>query len=197
MKVLGAIIAGGSSSRMAGAEKAFLMFGGVPMIERVISRIGFQVDDVVINANGDPTRFSRFGKRIVPDRLATVHSPLAGLHAVLLEGREKGFDAVLTVPSDTPFLPLDLVPQLAEAGRKTGAAVATSLGQRHYLTGLWSTAMAEKLEEVIGAKGLRRMMDVMEIFHVAEAEWFPMPHDPFTNINTPEDLAAAETLLHD
>jgi molybdopterin-guanine dinucleotide biosynthesis protein A len=41
MKILGAIIAGGNSTRMGGREKAFLELDGVTLIERVSSRIGF------------------------------------------------------------------------------------------------------------------------------------------------------------
>ena len=108
MRVLGIIIAGGQSRRMGGREKAFVLLDGVRLVERVISRIAFQVDAVVINANGDPLRFASFGHDVIPDEIE-VGTPLAGLHAAIAQGAVEGFDAVLTVPSDTPFLPLDLV----------------------------------------------------------------------------------------
>jgi molybdenum cofactor guanylyltransferase len=195
MRVLGAVIAGGQSRRMGGQEKAFLMLDGVSLIERVVSRIAFQVDAVVINANGDSSRFHVLGHDVIPDKLKT-GTPLAGLHAALAQGAVGGFDAVLTVPTDTPFLPLDLVVRLAEAGHLTGAAVARSSGQIHHLTGLWSIAMAGKLEDMIVAKHLHRVMDVSRIFDVAIADWPVEPHDCFMNINTPEDLVTARMALH-
>ncbi len=81
------------------------------------------------------------------------------------------------------------------AGSATGAAIASSGGQQHHLTGLWSTAMATKLEELILRDKLRRMKDLAEVFEIAVADWPVGPHDPFININTPQDLAAAESLL--
>jgi molybdenum cofactor guanylyltransferase len=194
MRVLGAVIAGGHSRRMGGVEKALVSLAGVTLLERVISRIAPQVSDVVINANGDPVRFKEYGRTVIADVL-DVRTPLAGLHAVLRQAREKKFDAVLTVPSDTPFLPLNLVARLSEEGAGTGAAVAVSGGQVHHLTGLWSAAMADPLERLLSSGRLKRMMDLAEVFAVETAEWPMAPHDPFLNINTPEDLALAETLL--
>ncbi len=194
MRVLGAIVAGGQSRRMGGGEKAFAVLNGVSMIERVISRIAFQVDDVVINANGAGARFAHLGRTVIADAL-DVRTPLAGLHAVLAHARSHGFDAVLTVPSDTPFLPLDLVARLSEAGAATGAAIAMSCGQCHHLTGLWSTAMAEILEHLLAAQQVRRMMDLGDHFEIATADWGELAPDPFFNVNSPDDLKAAEACL--
>lgn len=191
---MGAVVAGGQSRRMEGREKAFVPLAGVPLIERVISRIAPQVEDVVVNANGETSRFAALNRQVIADVVALT-TPLSGLHAVLQYGQAQGFDAVLTVPSDTPFLPLNLVSRLVEAGSATGAAIASSGGQLHHLTGLWSSAMAEKLEDLILRNKLRRMMDLGDIFEIAVADWQMQPHDPFLNINTPDDLAAAEVML--
>ncbi len=197
MNILGAIIAGGQSSRMGGREKAFVELGGVPLIDRVHSRIRFQVHSTIINANGDPARFARFGLPVVPDLLADVRTPLAGLHAVLSFAARHRFDAVLTVPSDAPFLPFDLVDRLEEDGRATGAAVAASGGQTHYLTGLWSSALLSVLTSAMQEEGLRRVQDFERKVLTAEVTWDVFPHDPFLNINTADDLVAAEAHVHD
>jgi molybdenum cofactor guanylyltransferase len=195
MRILGVVIAGGLSTRMGGKEKAFLTLGHATLIERVISRIRFQVHDIIINANGDAGRFVNFGVKVIPDTVADIQTPLAGLHAAIAYGQKAAFDAVLTVPSDAPFLPLDLVQRLEEEGRGTGAAIAASLGQQHYLTGLWSTALAPVLDQAIRKQGLRRVQDFVKKVETGEAEWFPLPHDPFFNVNTPEDLTQAEKLV--
>jgi molybdenum cofactor guanylyltransferase len=194
MNILGAIIAGGNSTRM-GREKAFIELGGVPLIERVYSRIRFQVHSTIINANGDPLRFMRFGLPVVPD-LLTIRSPLAGLHAVMSYAVRHQFDAVLTVPSDSPFLPFDLVDRLEEEGRLTGAAVALSGDQVHYLTGLWSSALLPVLNKAVDEEGMVRMQDFERKVHTENVMWSTSPHDPFMNINTPEDLEAASQLLN-
>jgi molybdopterin-guanine dinucleotide biosynthesis protein A len=196
MRVLGAIIAGGHSSRMGGEEKAFISLAGIALLSRVMSRIGFQVDEMVINANGNASRFTAFGKNIIADELLNLTTPLAGLHAALSFAQANNFDAVLTVPSDTPFLPLDLVSRLSEAGQHTGAAIATSGGQQHYLTGLWSSAMVTPLAKAIATQGIFRMKDLDQVFHIERADWMVEAVDPFFNINTPHDLIAAEGLLN-
>ncbi len=195
MKILGVIIAGGQSSRMGGREKAFIELTGATLLERVYSRIRFQVDDVVINANGDASRFAAFDLTVIGDQHAGLATPLAGLHAALAHGQSHGFDAVLTVPSDSPFLPLDLVKRLEEAGRATGAAVATSMTRVHYLTGLWSSALAPVLDDCIRHGGMRRVQDFVHKVATAEVEWDVFPHDPFLNVNTAEDLLTAELML--
>jgi molybdenum cofactor guanylyltransferase len=162
----------------------------------VISRIGFQVEEIIINSNGDPTRFASFGKSVVADFLPDLSTPLAGLHAALHYASTHKFDAVLSVPSDTPFVPLDLVDRLAEAGQLTGAAIASSGGQHHHLTGLWSSAMVKPLEQAITSRGLFRLKDLDEVFQVERADWAVDSHDPFFNINSAEDLKLAEAMIH-
>ncbi len=194
MKILGAIIAGGASTRMGGREKSFLELDGTTLLERTLSRLRFQVDEVIINANGDASRFAATDAKIVADLLANVGTPLAGLHAALDHGQSHGFDAVVTLPSDAPFLPLDLVERLLEGGEVSGAAIARSGAQDHYLTGIWTTGMAKPLGRLIEHEGVRRVQDFVIRAKAEKVVWAAIPHDPFFNINTPEDLALAEQI---
>jgi molybdenum cofactor guanylyltransferase len=195
MRVLGAVMAGGQSRRM-GCDKAFVKLDGVSLIERVMSRISFQVAEVVISVKSEGSRFFSLGVPVIEDRFSDTQTPLAGLEAALHHAAEKNFDAVLTVACDTPFLPLDLVERLALAGADTGAAVARSGTQVHYLTGLWSSALAAPLGEILREKRFSRVQDFVAYCKTREVEWLTFPHDPMMNINTPEDLAAAESILH-
>jgi molybdopterin-guanine dinucleotide biosynthesis protein A len=195
MKILGAIIAGGHSTRMGGREKSFLDLAGASLLDRTLSRLRFQVDEIIINANGDASRFAATGVTVVEDVLTDVGTPLAGLQAALYYGASKGFDAVVTVPSDAPFLPLDLVERLLEAGEVTGAAIARSGGQDHYLTGIWTTAMAKPLGRLIEAEAMKRVQDFVTRAKAEKVVWAAVPHDPFFNINTPEDLTMAEQIV--
>jgi molybdenum cofactor guanylyltransferase len=194
MKILGAIIAGGHSTRMGGREKSFVLLDGATLLDRTLSRLRFQVNEVIINANGDPARFAATKTTVVEDVLTDVGTPLAGLHASLYYGANHGFDAVVTLPSDAPFLPLDLVERLLEGGTISGAAIARSGGQDHYLTGIWTTAMAKPLGRLIETEGLRRVQDFAGKAKAEKVVWAAIPHDPFYNINTPEELAEAERI---
>jgi molybdenum cofactor guanylyltransferase len=192
MRVMGAIIAGGSSSRMGGNEKAFLPLGGRPLLARVIARLAPQVDELAINSNGDPLRFAAFDATVVPDVIGRLTTPLAGLHACLAHGTQRGADIVVTVPSDTPFLPLDLAARLGP-----GPAIASSGGQDHYIVGAWPVRLLAQLEAAIRDDKMVRVKDCVAHILAQRIAWPIEPHDPFFNINTPEDLARAEALLDD
>ena len=193
MKVIGAIIAGGKSSRMGGEEKAFLKLSGKSILDLVIGRFDQQVDRVVINANGNGRRFSETGLEIVPDVLTTLTTPLAGLHACLRFA--EGSDFLVTVPSDTPFLPLDLAFRLLERAQKGGAAIAHSGGQDHFIIGAWKTSLVHELETAIQKDGLFRVKDWAARFSADIVTWPHLPYDPFFNVNSPEDLKFAEKIV--
>lgn len=191
MRICAAIVAGGRSSRM-GREKAFERIRGKNILARVISNLGAQVDQLVLNANGDPERFRGFGLSVVGDRRKDVSTPLAGLHAALTYGYENQFDAVLTVPSDTPFLPANLVQRLAAA--RSSAAIAASAGQQHYLTGLWSSSLLGAINAALDEPRIPRLQDWTRMCEAAVVEWSATPYDPFFNVNAPEELAEADRI---
>lgn len=191
MKICAVIVAGGGSSRM-GREKAFELIRGQSIIDRIVACLGAQMTDVMINANGDVQRFGHIGIPVIGDLRKDIHSPVAGLHAALAHGRDGGYGAVLTVPSDAPFLPSNLVERLLVAARP--AAIAASAGQRHFLTGLWSTSLLDELERAMDSQLAPRLQDWVSICKAAEVEWAAEPYDPFLNVNTPQELAEAQRL---
>ena len=188
-RIAGAVIAGGRSVRM-GEEKALLAVGGRTIVARVIERLRPQVTTVVINANGPATQFRGLGLTIVADLRNDVRTPLAGLHAALAWARSEGYVAVLTAPSDCPFLPRDLVSRLTAA---KAPAVARSGGQTHVLTGLWPCGLQEMLEQAMDG-GMYRVKDWVVHAPAVTVDWPMAPYDPFFNVNTPEDLAQARRI---
>ncbi len=188
MNILGAIIAGGKSKRM-GAEKALVKLGPKTLIVRVIDRLSPQVEDIVINANGDAKRFQFLEFDIIPDIETEIDTPLAGIHAALSYADEEGYDAVVTVPSDSPFLPHDLVNKLAG----TKAAFANSKGQDHFLTGFWPVKLLPNLEKEMHTSN--RVQDWVFKINAAKVNWRADDYDPFMNINTPADMTAALKIL--
>ena len=188
MNILGAIIAGGKSKRM-GVEKSFVKLGPKTLIVRVIDRLSPQVEDIVINANGDTKRFQFLEFDIIPDIETEIDTPLAGIHAALSYAEEEGYDAVVTVPSDSPFLPHDLVRKLAG----TKPAFANSKGQDHFLTGFWPTMLLPHLEKEM--KKSNRVQDWVFKIDAAKINWRADDYDPFMNINTPADMTAALKIL--
>jgi molybdopterin-guanine dinucleotide biosynthesis protein A len=195
MKIIGAIIAGGKSSRMGAGEKAFFELAGKSILSRVIDRFGPQTDQLVINANGSGRRFLEFDLMVVPDILKNLTTPLSGLHAALSFANEAKGDVLVTVPSDTPFLPSDLVARLTEKMMASGAAIASSGVQEHYIIGAWNTKLLDDLEHAIAKDGLFRVRDWAQRVSAQKVEWPIHPFDPYFNVNTPEDLRIAERIV--
>ena len=200
--VVGILLAGGKSSRMGGGDKCLRPLGGKPILTRIIDRLNPQVAEIVINANGDPSRFEEFGLPVVPDSVAGFQGPLAGVLAGLewVRTNRPGVEYAVTIATDTPFFPADLVQRfLKSPGNATGFRVAQSDVGLHPVIGLWPIGLCAGLENSL--KRGERKATVWTRDHGAEPVFFcPVDVgsrniDPFFNINEPEDLATAEALL--
>lgn len=191
---LGLILAGGLSRRMGGGDKALRLLAGQPMLTHVVARLAPQVAGLVLSANGDPARFEPFGLLVLPDDTPDHPGPLAGILAGLDHAAARGHRWLVSVPADAPFLPSDLVDTLQRAlhGSRAGMAIAASGGRSHPVVGLWPVTMRDRLRAALAA-GERRVTAVTA--DAAVATWPDTPIDPFLNINTPADLAAAEALV--
>src|SRR5262249_59314162 len=80
---VGAILAGGLARRLGGGDKGLIRLGGEPILRHVVERLTPQVDAMVLNANGDPSRFAAFGLPVAADTVAGYPGPLAGVLAAL------------------------------------------------------------------------------------------------------------------
>jgi molybdopterin-guanine dinucleotide biosynthesis protein A len=197
-KVCGTILAGGLARRMGGGDKGLRDLAGRPILAHILERVRPQATCLVINANGDPARFADFRLPVAPDAVEGNAGPLAGI----LTGMEwtqrhaSACDLVLTVPSDAPFLPRDLVDRLEREMIAQGAdiACAASGGRVHPPIALWPVSLAEELREAMTVEGVRKIDAWTARYKVAVVEWPTDPHDPFFNANRPEDLAAAEDM---
>ncbi|WP_052945282.1 NTP transferase domain-containing protein, partial [Acidisphaera rubrifaciens] len=141
------MLAGGRALRMGGGDKALCPFAGATLLDRVLARMAGQGGPVLLNANGDPARFARFGLTVVADTVPDHPGPLAGLLAGMewAARHAPGIADVLSVPTDTPFLPPDLAQRLAAARAAAGAEVAitASGGRTHPVVGLWPVRLAD------------------------------------------------------
>ncbi len=80
----------------------------------------------------------------------------------------------------------------ARAEAKTPLACARSGDWRHPVVGLWPVALREDLRQALMVEGLHKIEIWTARHGVAIADWPSEPVDPFFNVNTPEDVAAAE-----
>jgi molybdopterin-guanine dinucleotide biosynthesis protein A len=159
---------------------------GKPLIAHVLERVGGQVGRVAINANGDPARFAAFGVPVIGDAMPGFPGPLAGIVAAMEWAARCGEADVLTVPVDTPFLPLDLVGRLRATYDAAGRAptCARSAGRIHPVIALWPVALSDIVMSALSG-GAGKVENWIGAYADFEVDGF----DPFANINTPEDLS--------
>lgn len=187
--ICGLVLAGGQGRRMGGVDKGLQVLRGRPMVDHVIERLRPQVDEVLVNANQNLERYGVYGCPVVPDAVGGFAGPLAGLHAGMKSTRAP---LILTVPCDSPFLPLDLAARLRAALEKNRAdiAVAKTRDQAHPVFALARTAVLPHLEAFL-ARGERKIDLWYASLRVVEVP-FDDQEDAFSNINTPQDLARHE-----
>ena len=197
-KIPGVLLAGGLARRMGGGDKPMRQIGGHTILARVIARLAPQCDGLILNANGDPSRFAGFGLPVIADTVENFPGPLAGILAGLdwAAANRPGIAWVLSAAADCPFLPRDLVARLhrARADQNAELAVAASDGQSHPVIGLWSVALREELRHALVVEDVRKIDRWTARYRLATVTWETEPLDPFFNANTVDDIAEAERL---
>jgi len=173
---------------MGGVDKGLVELAGLPMVCHVLARLAPQVGDVLVNANQNAERYGSFGYAVVPDAVGGFAGPLAGLHAGMTAAKSP---LVVTVPCDSPFVPLDLVARLAAALERAGAelAVARTFEQPHPVFALVRRDVLPNLAAFLEGGG--RKIDAWYRALAVEEVSFDDEADAFRNINTAEELAAA------
>ena len=177
MKLLGAVLAGGRSSRF-GSDKALALVEGRPLIAHVIAALRPQVAALVVCGRDWPgfvalTDVPDLGPDLGP---GPGLGPLAGLCAALIDAERRGFDAVLCAPCDVLDLPADLAQRLSP-----GPAVA--IGGR--AVGLWPAGLASALRQRLDTADDRSIRGWLAATGAHEIDCGPL-----RNINRPGDLAA-------
>jgi molybdenum cofactor guanylyltransferase len=185
-RVTGIVLAGGRGSRMGGVDKGLQPLRGKPMVAWVLERLAPQVDEIVLNANQNLDVYAGFGHRVVADSLGGFAGPLAGLHAGL---QAAAHPLAVTVPCDSPFLPLDLVVRLHDSLADNDLAVAKTGDQPHPVFALVRRAVLPHLERFLAAGG-RKIDAWYATLAFAEVSFDDQP-DAFRNINTLDELRNA------
>jgi molybdopterin-guanine dinucleotide biosynthesis protein A len=199
--ITGLILAGGRGSRMGGVDKGLQNFNGIPLALHTLMRLGPQVQSVMVNANRNLSAYESFGASVWPDATTDFSGPLSGF-LVGLERAETPY--VLTVPCDTPRLPLDLAERLAAALIREDADIAMAAapetddhGQTQIRTQpvfcLMKIELSESLVKFTHTGG--RKIDAWTAQHNTVVVPFDTPSDDplaFANVNTLTELQALE-----
>ena len=201
--ITGLILAGGRGTRMGGVDKGLQPFQGRPLALHTLIRLqmGGGVGKIMISANRNLPSYASLGVPVWPDSLDNFAGPLAGFLTGLTHC-ETPF--MLTVPCDTPLLPLDLASRLALALETANAdiamAAAPDAGQDNPLPMrpqpifcLLRITLLDSLTRFIQSG--RRKVDAWTALHQTVLVPFDLPSDSvqaFFNTNTLAELQQLE-----
>jgi molybdopterin-guanine dinucleotide biosynthesis protein A len=183
---------------MGGSRKALLELNGRPLLAHVIDRLQAHLDPLMLSCDSETSEFESFGLPLVPDLLPGFRGPLTGLCSALQYLADKGQqNSLVLCPCDAPFIPHNLVQTLLDADQENEkpVVVISYQGVLQPTFSMWHTHHLPAIHEAVvkrGDGGLRYMLKSLP--HTV-VEWAPAEPSPFFNINTPNDLKTAATLL--
>jgi molybdenum cofactor guanylyltransferase len=201
----GIVLCGGRSSRM-GSPKAWLDFGGEPLLARVVRTVRRACGPVIVVAAP--------GQDVppLPPEVAIARDPLegrgplqgiaAGLHALLESTGGEGIDAAFVSSTDAPFLEPALIARLAALrGDDHDVAVPHTDNHFHPLAAIYACTCLAHVKALLAADRLRpfflfeRVRTVICDTPMLLADPDLAAADPtlrsLENINTPDDYARA------
>ncbi|MCX7364405.1 MAG: molybdenum cofactor guanylyltransferase [Alphaproteobacteria bacterium] len=206
--LVGVVLAGGEGRRMGeGVPKPLRLLGGRTMVAHVVERLRPQVMDLVVVANDPAPAFRALEAAVIADppdiqeaarregrRLGPLAGILAGMEWSIANHPHSGW--ILTVPADVPFLPLDLTVRLCGEMHvpEPDVLMIRHGSRREPSLAVWSVKLAADLRRAVLEEGIRRVEGFAHRHRVAELAW-PGGGAPFLNVNTPEELSAAEARL--
>ncbi|MDI1361933.1 molybdenum cofactor guanylyltransferase MobA [Methylotenera sp.] len=193
MSISAIILSGGRATRMNGVDKGLVLLQSKSLIQHVIERLTRQVDEILINANRELAQYQALGYPVLQDEVEDFLGPLAGFSLGLQHAQH---DYVLTVPCDSPLLPVDLAQRLMAAlvENKAEIAVASSDGSTHPVFCLCKETVLPSLTAYL-QQGERRVSTWQKSLQYIEVD-FSDRNEAFTNLNTFEDLAVLEAALN-
>ncbi len=174
-----------------GMPKAMAELANRPLVSRVVATVGSAGLDPVVVAKPD-SPLPKLDCRVLTEPSEPRH-PLTGVLAALGASAGRG---VVAIACDMPLVPSKLLTWLAQL--EEPVAVCEIGGRLEPLLGRYSPEVSERL-----AQSLERGAAMREA--VAELDPYVIPEDRvarfgdpariFFNVNSPEDLAAAEEML--
>lgn len=171
MQLLGAVLAGGGSSRF-GSDKAAAVLDGRTLAEHAAAALAAYADEVVVVGPGG-----------LPDLPRPRLGPLGGIAAALDHAAGRGIRCVLTIGCDMPVV----APELMEALLRRAPAFCADAP----VLGHWAAALGAHLLGHIGTapdrsvRGWARAVGAVPIAAPA----------PLANVNTREDLERLQPAL--
>jgi molybdopterin-guanine dinucleotide biosynthesis protein A len=193
-QITGLVLAGGQGSRLGGVDKGLQAFEGLPLAQHALQRLAPQVGRMMISANRNLEIYERMGVPVWADEPSSSghEGPLAGFLAGLARCETP---YLVTVPCDSPRMPLDLVQRLWQALQDEAADVAVAATRRggeiklEPVFCLMKRELQASLQSYMesGQRKIERWTAKQRRAEVVFADAVA-----FANVNTPDELAALQ-----
>ena len=191
----GIILAGGRNSRMNGTNKAFLRIGGAYCLDRILDSLHCCFSEIIL-VTKEPENYHSRKFRIVKDIL-NVQSPLSGIHAGLVNMTT---DFAFVIGCDTPFLKTELVKMLMEE-IDPDSDVVVPFSETYFqpLCAVYSKRCIPYIESRLLQNDLKvdNLFLKVSLKKILYEKLMEVDSQliSFFNINSAEDLMAAERML--
>ena len=181
---------------MGGKNKALQLLAGKPLLSHVIERLQKQCTSLSLSVEIPDSAWESFGLPQIADPQAGSNGPLGGLLAAM-ESTHRADEWLLLTPCDAPFLPSDLAQRLIQSAISAHAPAALVSWQQQWQPtfSIWHSSLLKTLHSAVWEQGQRGLKEFLLTIEHSVFEWPEQSVSPFFNINTPEDLALAESLL--
>ena len=171
-----------------GRDKANLPYDGSTLLERTTSTVGPRCSPVfVMAAPGQP--LPKVDAQILRDEDKGI-GPLLATGRGLRAAAEAGLELAFVCAVDMPLLEARLIDELAGPAARLGADVVLPWdGRDHYLAGIYRTALADRIDQLIaaGERSMRSLVDSVDTQRIVMPEQASL-----TNVNTAAELAASQ-----
>ena len=192
--ILGVLLANAPSRKICCADKCMKRLKGVPVLNYVIDRARPQVSQLILNANGDPTRFQDIDCPVVPDVIEGPPSTPTGILTGMEWAKDHipGCEWIVTLATDSPFIPTDLINHLLTevAANNADMAYIRCGKQAHPEFGIWPVCLADDLRYALAEDGVKGINRWAKDYQTIEVSYSAELIDPFTDSNFIEGLMA-------
>jgi len=158
-RIIGAILAGGKSSRM-GQNKALLNLNGKSFIHSIASVLRQVFRDVIIiSDHAEPCR--SLGLPVYPDIIKNC-GPLSGVHSAFVHSSAP---EIFVTSCDIPFISKELVEYIVDFDSKADVSIPFMNGKLHPLCALYTWKCFSFVEKNLKNKRFR-LMDILKDLQV-------------------------------
>ena len=187
------ILAGGQGRRLGGKNKGLLNIKGETFVARLLSNLSTQTKTQIISANNDIVQYQQLNRTVIQDENDNYQGPLSGIISCQEEIRT---DLILTLPCDSPLVPLNLTKKLLSSynqNAQTRLCVVHDGERRQNLFMLFHRDLLQNMQQYFqsGERKVQNWIDQQDFIEVD----FSDQAISFTNINKESDMSKLLMLI--